>query len=391
MPTAPRQKPTEKRAERPFCARAFVGSPTSIDVDSRSFDVVIATETPVRTYVPNPKITNPEVEDCSDILVDEVLIASGLDMSRAPRMPFIDCHDTWTSIDKILGKVDAIRVEGQAVVGRVTLTRKRADLLADIADGFYGQISAGFNYDVRTDAELVEREGDVPLLIVKRWCLTEASAVPVGADPNAFIRSLYGSPHHQENPMAKANNTRSRKRADEGAASSTPDIDAVVAQAEDAVTAAEAAISALDDAVSAAGDNVPDDVMERAASIRSRFRAADDEVDGDDPENKDDETGGERADGDDEEMTAEEKKDVDEVRAIARSYGLTKLVDDMKALGARSKEIKGAVRSAISGRSAETKSAASARPAARAAPKQELTDWQRSKRSFDKLNGKAAK
>lgn len=388
MPTAPRQKPTEKRAERPFSARAFVGSPTSIDVDSRSFDVVIATETPVRTYVPDPKITNPEVEDCSDILVDEVLLASGIDMSRASRMPFIDCHDTWTSIDKILGKIDGIRVEGQAVVGRVTLTRKRADLLADIADGFYGQISAGFNYDVRTDAELVERDGDVPLLIVKRWCLTEASAVPVGADPNAFIRSLYGSPHHQEYPMAKANNTRSRKRADEGAASSTPDIDAVVAQAEDAVTAAEAAVAALDDAVSAAGDDVPDDVMERAASIRSRFRAADDEVDANDPGKKDDETDGERAD---EEMTAEEKKDVDEVRSIARSYGSSavKLVDDLVKLGSRASAIKAAVRTHIVARSAGAQTAASTvKPQQRSAPQPELTEYQRGQRRFDKLNGK---
>lgn len=51
-------------------------------------------------------------------------------------MPLNDCHDTYSGIAKILGKIDDVRVEGAAVVGRASLARKHAELLPDIIDGY---------------------------------------------------------------------------------------------------------------------------------------------------------------------------------------------------------------------------------------------------------------
>jgi hypothetical protein len=144
MPAAPRKSTTEKRHERPFSVRAFAGSPTSVNSDTRSFDIVITTETPVRTWIPDPRVVDVETQDCSYIEVDEVLLTEGLDYSRTPRMPLLDSYDSYSSIDKIAGKIEQVRAEGQSVVGRAFLTSKRADILPDIADRFYGQCSAGY-------------------------------------------------------------------------------------------------------------------------------------------------------------------------------------------------------------------------------------------------------
>lgn len=81
-------------------------------------------------------------------------------------MPLIDCHYTYSGIAQILGKIDDGRVEGTAVVGRASLARKNAELLPDIIDGYFGSISADYDFDLRRDTEVGEREGDVPLLLV---------------------------------------------------------------------------------------------------------------------------------------------------------------------------------------------------------------------------------
>ncbi|TBY57986.1 hypothetical protein E0H39_29665 [Rhizobium leguminosarum bv. viciae] len=374
MPATQRKPTNEKRHERGFSTRAFAGSPTSVDPETRSFDIVITTETPVRTWIPDPRITDVETQDCSYIEVDEVLLTEGLDYSRTPRMPLLDSHDSYSSIDKIAGKIEQVRAEGQSVIGRASLTSKRADILPDIADGFYGQCSAGYCV---LEYEITERPDMVPLAVAKRWLLTEASLVAVGADPNSFIRSagapaapkviFHALPKSQERNMKNLKRGLGRKRADEGTSPDAPALDDVIAQAEDAVAAAEAAVDALDAAVSAAGDDAGDDVMERAAALRSRFRAAEDETDPD-ADKKPAEEDGTRADGDDEDMTEKEKEEVDAVRSIARSYGLTKLVDDMVKLGSRAAQIKTAVRSKIAGGANQSATpAAVVKPAQRAA------------------------
>jgi hypothetical protein len=348
MPAKPStSQPTDQRAPRPGSVRAFAGAPTSVDEATRSFDIVITTETPVRRCLPDPRqpVPIPDNTDASYIEVDEVLVAAGVDLSRAPRMPLIDCHDTYSGIEKILGKIDDVRVEGDAVVGRASLARKHAELLPDIIDGYFGQISAGYDYDLRRDTELVERDGDVPLLIVKRWLLTEGSLVPVGADPNSYIRSLHGSA-----PMPSVRSAEHPKHQE----TKTMDIEEIVA-------AAEAAVAAAEEAIGAAEDAVPTDLVERIRALRGA-RAEDDTTAATDEANTD----GARAEGEDK-PTADDAE-VEAVRSIAKGYGLEKVVTDMRALGARAADIKSAVAKTIAERGAPTSDAAvTVKPAARSA------------------------
>ncbi len=323
----------DARAERSGYVRAFSGKPTSVDEATRSFDIVITTEAPVRRWIPDPRLPEPVPDDvdCSYIEVDEVLLANGVDFSRARGMPLIDCHDTYTGISKILGKIDDLRVEGQSIVGRASLARLHAELLPDIVDGYFGNISAGYFHNPRTDAELIERAGDVPLLRVHRWVLTEGSIVPIGADADSFIRAFAPpSPMHQRSAPNKQEKSM--------------DI-------EDLVAAAEAAVSAADEAIAAAEDAVPTELVERIKSLRG-IRAEDTTDTGEaDPEKKPDgETDGTRAEGDDE--TDADKADLENLRTAARSMGLGKLVDTMTLTRAKPAQIRAAINETLAKRGA---------------------------------------
>jgi hypothetical protein len=67
--------------------RSYAGLPATIDVDARSFPIIIATEPPVETMIPDPD--KPDVEGAM-ILVAEVLPVAGFDDSRVPGMPLMD-------------------------------------------------------------------------------------------------------------------------------------------------------------------------------------------------------------------------------------------------------------------------------------------------------------
>lgn len=363
-----------QRGTRVGFARSFAGKPTSIDEATRSFDAVITTETPVRRWVPNPRIRKPEIEDCSWIEVDEVLVAAGIDLSRARGMPLLDCHDSYSGIDKILGKVDDVRVEAQTIVGRPSLAHRHADLLPDIIDGYLGNISAGYDYDIYDDTELQDRPDDVPLLLVNRWLLTETSIVPVGADPNAFIRSAYAA-----NFPPMPSKTRSATKTQEN----PMDIEALVKAAEDAVASAEEAIGAAEDAI-------PEELVERIRALRAA-RAEEEPTDepaATDPDEKPE--GGERAAGDDDEPTEAEKKEVEAVRSIAKSYGLVKLVDDLTGLRSKPAAIRSAVREAVlkRGLASTPEAPAAVQPAKRSATPTEQLPSARS--IYANLNGRKA-
>ncbi|MDR6664022.1 hypothetical protein [Rhizobium sp. 1399] len=348
-----KQPPTDARAVRSGYARAFAGKPTSVDEASRSFDVIVTTEAPVRRCIPDPRLPDPVPDsmDCSYIEVDEVLVAAGVDFGRARGMPLIDCHDTYSGIAKILGKVDELRIEGDAIVGRASLARLHAELLPDIVDGFFGNISAGYDYDLKRDAVLIERPGEVPLLQVNRWLLTEASIVPVGADPYAFIRSAFAPPP----PMQQRSATPKQER---------------FMDIEELVSAAEAAVAAADEAISAAEDAVPTELVDRIKSLRG-IRADDDaEHTGEaDPEKKPgEEDAGARAEDASDEA---DKQEYENLRSVARGYGLGKYVDDLRALGTPAADAKRSLSKEVQKRGATGTSSADkpvvVKPAQRAA------------------------
>lgn len=318
--------------------RAYAYLPQTVDVASRSFGATLSTENPVVRCIPDPRLPVPtDPFSATYIEVDEILLASGVDLSRAIRMPYIDCHDVYGGVSKILGRVDDIRTEGQSIVGTITLSKRHADLLDDIVDGIACQLSIGYDYCM-ADAEFVEREGMRPALLVKRWLLTEVSNVPVGADPDAFIRNRYAAPS-----VRAAAATPSKEKP------MTPE--ELIAAAEDAATAADAALEAAEEAVGA--DGTAEELVERVKTLRGKRAEEDTTTAAEDEQkpkpNPDAETEGERAE---EEMTDEEKKDVENVRSIAKGYGLEKLVTDMRALGSKPAQIRAAVSKSIAERGA---------------------------------------
>ncbi len=320
--------------------RAFSRVPASVDVERKSFGIIISTETPVRTSIRNPEQPKLDADDAY-IEVDEVLLASGLDFSRTVGMPLVDCHDTFSGVNTILGKVDDVRSVGSEVHGTAILNSRNADLITDINDGHYNQISAGYGVN---SYEIEHRDGDVPLAYATSWTLYEASLVAVGADPNASVRSagrIIPTPtisfrnKPKKSALPKAN-TRNSKRMEKRTMDENELIELVEA-AEAAAEIVDEAVTAVEAAIEELGDDVPAELEERARKLRKA-------------RNEDEEDDEQRKRGKREETAEDEKKEEEEirsVRSIAKSYGLTKAVDDLVALGTRSKDLKASIRSAI--------------------------------------------
>lgn len=338
--------------------RAFARVPASVDVDKKSFGIIISTETPVRTSIRNPDQPKIDAEDAY-IEVDEVLLASGLDFSRTIGMPLVDCHDTFSGVNTILGKVDDVRSVGTEVHGTAVLNSRNSDLIADIVDGHYNQISAGYGVN---SYEIEHRDGDVPVAYATSWTLYEASLVAVGADPNASVRSagrtiptptisFRNKPKMQAKP--KANSTRKHRKLEKRTMDEST-LEDLITTAEEAVAAVEEAVVAVEDAVAKLGDEAPEELIERARKLRAdedeeqeqrkRKKRNDDE--------EDDEPKDERKKRQDEDHEEKEEQEIRSIRSVAKSYGLGQLVTDLAKLGTRSSKIRKAVGDAIAARSA---------------------------------------
>ncbi len=331
------------------------GAPSTVNADTRSFDIVITTEAPVRTCIPDPY---------SDgyIDVDEVLLADGLDYSRTPRMPLIDNHDTFGGVKSVLGRVDNVRSENKEIVGTAVLTSQSAPLLQDIADGFFGQVSAGY---VVNEYKIETRDGNVPLALATSWTLHEASLVPIGADPNASVRS---SKKTFPAPTVRGLTNMKGK---------TMDLEALL-------SAAEEALDALDGAPE---DGATDDTVARAARLR-KLRA--DMLAEEDPNAKPNEDPGMRAEGDptDGTLTPAEDKENADLETAARAFGLSKFVADLRALKAKPAAIRSAlVAERIKlGASASASGSRSALEVRKPSTSSTISNAERARRSYEKLN-----
>lgn len=154
----------------------------SFDESANTIEVVWTTGATVRRY-----------DWWSDRAIDEQLIvepgAVRLDRLNTGA-PFLDAHDSW-SCGSVIGAV----VRGTARVGKgegtatIKLSRapSHADLVTNIRDGIIQNVSVGYRIHA---VEKIERDdGTAPLWKVTDWEPLEISAVPVGADPGAGMRS----------------------------------------------------------------------------------------------------------------------------------------------------------------------------------------------------------
>ena len=375
---------------QPLRTRALARAASSVDVETRSFEAILTTETPVRTTIPMPG-TLLGADSCQWIEVDEVLRTDGLDRSRVERMPLLACHNSW-SMDDYLGQITEVRAEaveglGACVVVAAQFKPSRADMAIDLAAGFYPNTSAGYVVD---EYEVSIREGAVPLAEAVRWTLIEGSLVPVGADPNARVRSAQPSPH----PLPAV---RMRSGMTYPTQESRVDLEAQIAAAEAALTAADEAVAAIPADVPAGTDAA---ISARAAAVRLRALGAAAEpkvekTEGDGDEGDEEakaKAAKEKTDADAEAEKAKAAETADEkaersqfaaIRSVAQSWGadVLKLADDLAALGTRSAEIRTAVRAEVLKRGASTPA-----PEVKPAPKQAAPEMLDTRALYAALN-----
>lgn len=123
---------------------------------------------------------------------DEELVVSGNSV-RLERLnsgaPFLDTHSTY-SLSSVIGAVvpGSAKISGGQGLARVQLSRAPDDAatVQKIADGIIRNVSVGYRIH---GVERIEKEGQMPLVRVIDWEPMELSAVPIGADAGAGIRS----------------------------------------------------------------------------------------------------------------------------------------------------------------------------------------------------------
>ena len=164
--------------------RSATSTPKSYDPETRSFEFVLASERPCRTW----RVT----EDWELVEVDEILPMSGLvDIDDFVGASILTDHRYWAPP---VGVIEEARVEGDKLVCRGRLSKRKdvEELAQEVADGIRRSFSVGF--EILDDGLARTRKGDVPLVTVRKWRAKEASLVSVPADDTAKIRSIVKRP-----------------------------------------------------------------------------------------------------------------------------------------------------------------------------------------------------
>lgn len=177
------QKPQNtsiKSVESPSFERRALIDPTSVNAENRTFEVVYATETPV--------LRSPWFSES----FFEVLVMEGMRTGRMDKgAPFLDNHSRFGKVqENVLGVIEEHWEEGGKRYARIKLSSRALDsgLMQDIADGILRNVSVGYRVYKYEETPRAEGE-DIPTWRAVDWEALEVSAVPVGADENAVIRS----------------------------------------------------------------------------------------------------------------------------------------------------------------------------------------------------------
>lgn len=184
---------TEALISRGLSARELSLRTDSINEEQRSFEAVVASESPVavldrRTY---------------DV-VDEVLIAEGGDFPE--HMPLLPNHSRYDVLDVIGSAVDFRRQStdwmGRGIVASpVNDQDEVAAIWRRIAERHIRAVSIGYHvhdfFDIPSGrSETIDgrqwKAGQRTLRITMGWRAHELSITPIGADEKALIRSRMG-------------------------------------------------------------------------------------------------------------------------------------------------------------------------------------------------------
>jgi HK97 family phage major capsid protein len=205
------------------------GRPTSLDEETRSVEVVAATENPVMVF-------DWERWD----IVDEVLLMSGCELPENRQVVMLDSH--WRGgVNSILGSCRGLKVKGNQLIGRSHYSE------ADEAAGAWIRTREGHLTDYSCGYRVIEsywvpegekqviqgRSFDGPLKVTTKWRITELSACPIGADAQSKVRSANWPAHRQQGQKPQTeqettmpqsqNGERSQNTPETPAAAATPE------------------------------------------------------------------------------------------------------------------------------------------------------------------------
>ncbi len=158
-------------------------TPATLNEESRSVEAVMATEQPIKVF------------DWNHGIIDEVLLMKGA--NYPDQIPLLDNHNRWDGVEKVLGSVSQIRLEGEQMVGTVSFSRVQAgfDAYTKIAEGHLTDFSIGYLVTKAVfvpEGETQTIEGKTfegPVKVSTQWELKELSITPLGADDQAKARS----------------------------------------------------------------------------------------------------------------------------------------------------------------------------------------------------------
>lgn len=190
-PLTLRNEPTQTRE---LTTRTFQVRAESINEDNRSVEAVIATETPVTVY-----------DYRTGRLVDEVLRMDG---GIVPdQTPMLDNHNRW-SIDDVYGSAREFKSEERELTGRLYFDEGDPSEAGQRIERAWNKVrrrhvrdvSAGYRVTEWTDIPVGETRvvngrrytaRGRTLRISTRWQLKEVSLTPIGADSGTKIRGDY--------------------------------------------------------------------------------------------------------------------------------------------------------------------------------------------------------
>lgn len=187
--------------------------PVSMDAETRTVDVVLATEAPATVF---------DFERFD--FVDEVLLMSG---ARFPaQVPFLDAHNRY-SVESQIGSLRNLRIEGAELLARAHFSSADETAFTKVREGHVTDVSVG--YRVRKSVWVPEgqtaavdgRTWTGPIKIVTEWEVKEGSLVPIGADEYAKIRSQH-QPEVSPMPEEQKPQVRAAEPASEPSAPVAP-------------------------------------------------------------------------------------------------------------------------------------------------------------------------
>jgi hypothetical protein len=158
-------------------------APKTFDPETRSVEVVAATENPTQVF---------DWERLN--VVNEILLMDGMKMNGS-QLPLLDSHMR-SSVENVKGSFRDMRIEDGKLIGRAYFadTPDNQSILRKIQEGHITDFSIGYRVDESTyipegQRQVINgREFQGPVKVSTKWTPKEISICPIGADEMAKVR-----------------------------------------------------------------------------------------------------------------------------------------------------------------------------------------------------------